>query len=103
MHLLGPEPTSCRKYHEQVTQMLIKRYGTATSRAGLWERNTFPYLYKLATEEPAAGIHLQNTIVWARKKDTNSITGKWTAETTTASPWFKELVPDVSIACILTR
>lgn len=37
----------------------------------------------------------QGTLIYNRKKDQESDTGKWFAELTQPDPWYKDVVPDV--------
>lgn len=62
-----------------------------------WEKNTWPELSRLAKDVPEAGIHFQNTVVFNRKKDADTATGKWLAELVSTTPWYKDVVPDFRI------
>jgi hypothetical protein len=63
-----------------------------------WERNTYDYLYNLATNVPGAGIHLQRVVAYWRDKDGETPTGAWLKHLMSPDPWFKDLVKDVSFS-----
>ncbi|CEJ62626.1 hypothetical protein PMG11_11121 [Penicillium brasilianum] len=69
-------------------------FGAEGSRLGKWEKATWPHLQYLAQNCPDAGVEFQGATVRVRNKDKNSTTGKWTAELTKPSPWYRTVVPD---------
>ncbi|KAJ5976435.1 D-amino-acid oxidase [Penicillium waksmanii] len=69
--------------------------GAEDSAVGKWERETWPYLQDLAQNFPEAGIQFQDTVVYNRLKDKESITGRWFAELTKPEPWYRSVVPNV--------
>ncbi|KAE8146403.1 FAD dependent oxidoreductase [Aspergillus avenaceus] len=68
--------------------------GKADSSHARWERNTWPVLKDLAEKHPEAGIHFQDSVVYNRKKDQLSTTGKWFSELMQKEPWYKDVVPN---------
>lgn len=59
-----------------------------------WERETWPYLKEITEKHPEAGIHFLGTLIYNRKKDQESDTGKWFSELVQPNPWYKDVVPD---------
>ncbi|KAJ5782849.1 FAD dependent oxidoreductase [Penicillium paradoxum] len=59
-----------------------------------WERNTWPALKEITEKYPEAGIHFRGTLIYNRKKDQESDTGKWFSELVQPNPWYKDVVPD---------
>ncbi|KAI9732174.1 MAG: hypothetical protein M1834_004271 [Cirrosporium novae-zelandiae] len=64
------------------------------TRAEKWDRNTWPELAHLAEQQPDSGIHFQDTAVYTRAKDDNSVTSDWFSELLSPEPWFKDVVPN---------
>jgi hypothetical protein len=79
-----------------------------------WERDTWPALKEITEKYPEAGIHFRGmiaspnlisipnpsnenvgTLIYNRKKDQETDTGKWFSELTQPNPWYKDVVPDV--------
>ncbi|KAJ5754893.1 hypothetical protein N7533_004436 [Penicillium manginii] len=73
--------------------MPVGKQGTDHER---WERETWPYLKEITEKYPEAGIHFLGTLIYNRKKDQESDTGKWFAELTQPDPWYKDVVPDLA-------
>ncbi|XPS75778.1 hypothetical protein M3J09_007848 [Ascochyta lentis] len=62
-----------------------------------WERRTWPYLKKLATSVPEAGIHLQSCRLYRREKDLNKLGSENSSILSNVfakDPWYLELVDD---------
>ncbi|KAJ4400576.1 D-amino acid oxidase [Didymella pomorum] len=61
-----------------------------------WERATWSYLKRLATDVPEAGIHLQNCRLFRRSKDEEQLRGDSTmlSNVFAISPWYRTLVDD---------
>lgn len=70
---------------------------TKGSNEAEWDRVTFHELWRLANSAPEAGIHVQDSIIYNREKDKNSVTADWFGELLSEKPWFKEIVPDFRI------
>ncbi|KAI9754170.1 MAG: translation initiation factor eIF-2B subunit alpha [Chaenotheca gracillima] len=64
------------------------------TEAAEWDKNTWPELNRLAADVPEAGVHYQDTVIYNRKKDTQSATASWFAELLSTTPWFKDTVPN---------
>ncbi|KAL9114822.1 MAG: hypothetical protein Q9187_007395, partial [Circinaria calcarea] len=64
------------------------------TQAAEWDKDTWPELEKLAKHHPEAGVHFQNTVLYNRQKDLDSVTGDWFAEILKPDPWFKDTLPD---------
>jgi D-amino-acid oxidase len=60
-----------------------------------FERKTWPELERICRDVPEAGIHFQETVTYARKKDATSAVGQWFAELVKEDAWFKDVVPNV--------
>ncbi|CEJ53846.1 hypothetical protein PMG11_00186 [Penicillium brasilianum] len=67
-------------------------FGKKGSDHAEWERATWPALRDLAEHQPESGIHFQDITIHNRLKDQNTATGQWSAELTSANPWFKDFV-----------
>ncbi|KAF3393794.1 hypothetical protein F1880_004779 [Penicillium rolfsii] len=67
-------------------------FGKKDSDHAEWERATWPALRDLAANYPESGIHFQDITIQNRLKDQTSVTGQWSAELTSANPWFKDFV-----------
>lgn len=95
----------------------VCRVGQENSKVGQWEKATWPHLQGLAQNCPEAGIHFQGifnhlhsansglmaypyteTVVYNRKKDQESTTGKWFAELIKPNPWYNKVVPNVRVS-----
>ncbi|KAF3038537.1 hypothetical protein E8E12_008254 [Didymella heteroderae] len=61
-----------------------------------WERATWPYLKRLATHVPEAGIHLQRCRLYRRRKDEEKLERDSTmlSNVFAADPWYRELFDD---------
>lgn len=59
-----------------------------------WELDTWPALKEITEKYPEAGIHFRDTLIYNRKKDQETETGKWFSELTQPNPWYKDVVPD---------
>jgi hypothetical protein len=99
----GLEQTICRKlipFKALVKQWLIS-CGSSVSYTGTdsaeWDKNTWGPLEDLARNHPDAGIHFQKCQILNRAKDSQSTTAAWFAELLSPSPWFKDVVPNVSV------
>jgi len=66
----------------------------AGTREQEWDKITFYELWKLAKSVPAAGIHVQNSLIYRRKKDQDTVITEWQETLLSSDPWFKDLVPD---------
>lgn len=105
------------KISETFVNRDVSRVGQENSKVGQWEKATWPHLQELAQNCPEAGIHFQGilnhlhivanglmaylyteTMVYNRKKDQESTTGKWFAELIKPNPWYNKVVPNVSIS-----
>lgn len=60
-----------------------------------FETATWPELDRICREVPEAGIHYQNTVIYNRKKDVDTATGRWFKELVKEDAWFRKVVPDV--------
>ncbi|KAF7715988.1 Uncharacterized protein PECH_004587 [Penicillium ucsense] len=69
-------------------------FGAKGSQNAEYEQATWPPLRDLAQNNPESGIHFQDITVQNRLKDQQTVTGKWAAELTSSSPWFKDLMPN---------
>ncbi|KAF8533110.1 hypothetical protein BDD12DRAFT_867010 [Trichophaea hybrida] len=67
---------------------------TAGTREQDWDKITFHELWKLAQNVPAAGIHVQNSFIYRRKIDQDTVITEWQETLLSSNPWFKDLVPD---------
>lgn len=61
-----------------------------------YDKNTWAPLEDLAKNHPDAGVHFQECEIHSRAKDRGSATADWFAELLSLSPWFKDVVPNVS-------
>ncbi|KAI1911066.1 D-amino acid oxidase [Ophidiomyces ophidiicola] len=68
--------------------------GAPGSAHARWETNTWPVFEELARNNPEAGIHFQDSIIYNRLKDASSDTGVWFKELIKPEPWYKDIVPD---------
>ncbi|KAL4802350.1 FAD dependent oxidoreductase [Aspergillus unguis] len=59
-----------------------------------WERETWEPLKELIEKYPEAGIHFQKSVIYNRKKDQETATGKWFSALMSENPWYKDVVPD---------
>jgi D-amino-acid oxidase len=83
------------------------------TKAAEWDENTWGPLEDLAANHPEAGVHFQGGFrscwqiflkadqgkeceIHSRTKDIGSATADWFAELLSPSPWFKDVVPNVS-------
>ncbi|KAI9776522.1 MAG: hypothetical protein M1816_005240 [Peltula sp. TS41687] len=68
------------------------------TEAAASDRNTWPELDRLARDVPEAGIHYQETVIYARNRDIkDTTTGKWFAELLSTKPWFHDILPNFSV------
>ncbi|EFW19279.1 hypothetical protein D8B26_007527 [Coccidioides posadasii str. Silveira] len=68
--------------------------GAPGSAHAKWEANTWPVFEDLARNNPEAGIHFQDSIIYNRLKDASSDTAVWFKELINPNPWYKDIVPD---------
>ncbi|KAF8241428.1 D-amino acid oxidase [Wilcoxina mikolae CBS 423.85] len=66
----------------------------AGTREQDWDKITFHELWELAQNVPAAGIHVQNSFIYRRKMDQDTVITEWQETLLSSNPWFKDLVPD---------
>lgn len=64
-----------------------------------WDKLTWKVFDELARNHPDAGVHFQECEIHSRAKDAGGTTAKWFAELLSSSPWFKDVVPNVSSSC----
>lgn len=69
--------------------------GKPGSNLQRFEKATWPELDRICREVPEAGIHYQETFVYGRTKDADSVTGQWFKELVKEDAWFKDVVPNV--------
>lgn len=85
---------------------------TRGTKAADWDKDTWAALEDLARNHPDAGIHFQGKWerirlrlsinndeeceIHSRSKDVGTTTAKWFGELLSPSPWFKDVVPNVS-------
>ncbi|OOO11561.1 FAD dependent oxidoreductase [Aspergillus oryzae] len=69
---------------------------TRGTKAADWDKDTWAALEDLARNHPDAGIHFQECEIHSRSKDVGTTTAKWFGELLSPSPWFKDVVPNVS-------
>ncbi|KAJ5690396.1 hypothetical protein N7462_004788 [Penicillium macrosclerotiorum] len=88
--------------------------GSEGSNHQAWERATWPALEEITLKYPEAGIQFlgkychtvsympyertsltghADTLIYNRKKDQGSATGKWFSELVQPNPWYKDVVP----------
>ena len=60
-----------------------------------FEGKTWPELERICRDIPEAGIHFQEAVTYARKKDAGTAVGIWFAELVKEDAWFKDVVPNV--------
>ena len=65
----------------------------AGSREAHWDELTFGCLWRLATQVPAAGIHVQDSRIYRRGKDRDTVVTRWQNTLLSDEPWFRGLVP----------
>ena len=65
----------------------------AGSREAHWDELTFGWLWRLATQAPAAGIHVQDSRIYRRGKDRDTAVAQWQNTLLSDEPWFRGLVP----------
>ncbi|OOQ83212.1 D-amino-acid oxidase [Penicillium brasilianum] len=68
--------------------------GKEGSNHHAWERDTWPALKEITEKYPEAGIHFLDALIYNRKKDQETATGKWFSELVQPNPWYKDVVPD---------
>ncbi|KAH7084971.1 D-amino acid oxidase-like protein [Paraphoma chrysanthemicola] len=69
----------------------------STTSASHWERRTWPYLKRLATDVPEAGIHLQKSRLYRRTADLERLRSGGTSALNNVfaeNPWYRDLVDD---------
>lgn len=64
------------------------------TREADWDTQTFHELWRLAKHVPAAGVHVQNSLVYRRHKDQSTAITEWMEVLLSPNPWFKSLVED---------
>ncbi|KAF2473947.1 FAD dependent oxidoreductase [Lindgomyces ingoldianus] len=65
--------------------------GKPGSNLQKFEKATWAELDRLCREVPEAGIHYQETVIFGRKKDADSATGRWLQELVREDAWFKDV------------
>ncbi|KAL8666251.1 MAG: hypothetical protein Q9202_001519 [Teloschistes flavicans] len=75
-------------------RIVVVGISEAGTEAAEWDKNTWPELESLARSHPDAGVHFQDTAIYNRKKDLETVTGKYLAEKLKAEPWYKDIVPN---------
>ncbi|KAL8699291.1 MAG: hypothetical protein Q9224_001479 [Gallowayella concinna] len=75
-------------------RIVVVGISAAGTEASEWDKNTWPELEDLARHHPESGVHFQDTEIYNRTKDVNTVTGKYLAEKLKAEPWYKHIVPN---------
>lgn len=78
------------------------RVSVRGTQAAEWDKDTWAPLEDLARNHPEAGVHFQECEIHSRAKDKGSATATWFAELLSSNPWFKDVVPNVSLL-VLSR
>lgn len=92
------------------------RVSVRGTQAAEWDKRTWAPLLSLALNRPESGVHIQGPQgfvqifyvgwtadsvkeceIYSRAKDKGSATADWFAELLSPNPWFKDVVPNVSI------
>lgn len=112
LHAVGPQtiPPARRRENDARKACLSKAQplpsGTRTHghHCKIWRRTT---LKQASTSRVSSGMHhrrhppvlkyFPETEIYNRKKDIGSATAKWFADLLSSDPWWKNVVPDVSI------
>ncbi|KAL5113192.1 D-amino acid oxidase [Pleosporales sp. CAS-2024a] len=58
------------------------------------ERATWPELHRICRQIPEAGVHFQESKIFARKKDAGTAIGQWFEELCREDAWFRDLAPN---------
>ena len=71
----------------------------AGSREAHWDELTFRWLWRLATQVPAAGVHVQDCHIYRRRKNRDTAVTQWQKTLLSDEPWFHGLVPGFRKLC----
>ncbi|KAK4998309.1 D-amino acid oxidase, partial [Elasticomyces elasticus] len=72
-------------------------FGKEGTRSATFERESWPELSRLAGEQPEAGIHYQDAVLYRRAKDQGTATGEWMDSLVREDPWFRDVVKNFRV------